>query len=144
MKSLALKYALFAVAATVANLAAQRSVLAINNGTTYFLIALAIGTGVGLVVKYVLDSLWIFNQFDKDINKNARRFVLYTTTGVLTTAIFWASEAFFWFTTGNQTMREIGAIGGLAIGYIIKFWLDRRYVFTSLSPQPDLATPESP
>lgn len=34
-------------------------------------------------------------------------------------------------------MRELGAIMGLSIGYIVKFNLDRRFVFADTRPETD-------
>ncbi len=46
------------------------------------------------------------------------------------TAIFWATETGFWLAFGTHAAREIGAVLGLAVGYVVKYQLDRRYVFT--------------
>lgn len=132
MQNLVIKYAFFALLATVANLSAQRFVLSLDSGPMTFAIALGVGTGVGLFIKYLLDSLWIFNQFEANLKKNARRFALYTVTGILTTGIFWATEIVCWYAIGTHAAREAGAIAGLAIGYVVKYSLDRRFVFTEL------------
>ena len=58
--TLALRYAGFAAVATIANLGAQRIVLAWGDGAALFALAVATGSGVGLVVKYILDKRWIF------------------------------------------------------------------------------------
>ena len=50
----------FAVLATLANLGAQRVVLALLDVKGELAAAIFVGTGVGLVVKYVLDKRWIF------------------------------------------------------------------------------------
>ena len=50
--------------------------------------------------------------------------------GLATTAIFWSMETVFWIIWETNFMREVGAVIGLAIGYTIKFNLDRRFVFT--------------
>ena len=51
-------------------------------------------------------------------------------TGVATTVIFWGSETLFWLVWKTDFMREAGALLGLAIGYVTKYNLDRRFVFT--------------
>jgi putative flippase GtrA len=38
-------------------------------------------------------------------------------------------ETAFWLTWRTDTMRELGAVIGLTIGYVVKYWLDRKYVF---------------
>jgi putative flippase GtrA len=49
--------------------------------------------------------------------------------GVVTTAIFWATETAFWLIGGTDLWRETGAVLGLSVGYLVKYELDRRYVF---------------
>lgn len=127
--ALVLRYSAFAVVATIANLATQRVVLATFDPNIRFMAALIAGTGVGLVLKYVLDKKWIFFDAPRPIADETRKFSIYTLTGVVTTLIFWGSEAAFWVIWHTQFMREAGAILGLAIGYIVKYNLDRRFVF---------------
>jgi len=132
--ALAMRYAGFAVVATVANLGAQRLVLAMGEPVTAprLAAAMALGTLVGLVVKYLLDKRWIF--FDRTTGARAQgaQFALYTAMGLVTTAIFWITEATFWMIWGTGLAREIGAVLGLAVGYVTKYLLDRRYVFKAM------------
>lgn len=126
---LALRYAAFAVLATLANLAAQRLVFATVEGEIRLGLALVVGTGVGLVLKYMLDKSWIFHDRLRPVAEETRTFMLYTLTGIGTTLIFWGSESLFWWLWHSQTMREAGAVLGLTAGYAIKYRLDRRFVF---------------
>ncbi len=123
------RYAAFAVIATVANLAAQRLVFATVAHEIRLAMALVAGTGVGLVVKYALDKKWIFFAPPRRAAQEARTFSLYTLTGVATTLLFWGSESLFWLLWHDQAMREAGAIVGLTVGYVVKYQLDRRFVF---------------
>lgn len=125
--TLVIRYASFALIATLANLGAQRSVFWLNE--SWFFPAMLAGTAVGLVVKYVLDKRWIFYDAIRPARQEAQTFALYTATGVITTLIFWGSESAFWFIWRTHEMRELGAVLGLTIGYVIKFNLDRRLVF---------------
>ena len=127
--SLALRYAGFAVLATLANLGAQRLVLTQGDSAGWFTLAVLAGTGVGLVVKYALDKRYIFHDRSNGLRAHSRRFSAYTATGVLTTALFWATETAFWLIWQTHAARELGAIIGLALGYALKYRLDRRYVF---------------
>ncbi len=129
---LVLRYAAFAVVATIANLGAQRIVLGLSEAAWVFYLAVFVGTGVGLVVKYVLDKRWIFYDESTGLKAHGQKFGLYTAMGIVTTAIFWGFETSFWLIWQTDLMRELGAIIGLAIGYVTKYELDRRYVF----PQP--------
>ncbi|MEL6702576.1 MAG: GtrA family protein, partial [Pseudomonadota bacterium] len=47
-----------------------------------------------------------------------------------TTMIFWGTETAFWLIWDTDIMRELGAVIGLSIGYVVKYNLDRRFVFT--------------
>lgn len=128
--TLVLRYAGFAAVATLINLATQRLVLMGGPGTVMFMTALALGTLAGLVVKYVLDKRWIFFDVTTGAAAHGKKFTLYTIMGLVTTAIFWGMETIFWLIWQTDLMRETGAIIGLAIGYIVKYNLDRRFVFT--------------
>ena len=127
---LALRYTLFAVIATLANLGMQRLVLTAGDSGAIFTAAIGAGTLVGLVVKYVLDKRWIFYDSSTGLRAHGRKFALYTAMGIVTTCIFWGSETAFWLIWGTDTMRELGAILGLMVGYVTKYILDRRFVFT--------------
>lgn len=127
--TLTFRYAIFAVIATFANLAMQRIVLQTGSTGIHFIAAIGMGTLVGLVIKYALDKRWIFYDQDMGVKNNTRKFTLYTVMGVLTTLIFWGAETTFWQIWQTDLMREIGAIIGLAIGYVVKYNLDKRFVF---------------
>ncbi|WP_204318677.1 GtrA family protein [Pseudooceanicola aestuarii] len=130
MTRLVVLYSLFAVLATLANLAVQRAVLALaGDAAVGFALAVICGTGAGLVLKYILDKRWIFDDRSAGLAAHGRKFGLYTLMGVATTAIFWGAETAFWLIWGTDLMRELGAVLGLAVGYVVKYRLDRRFVF---------------
>jgi len=133
--TLALRYAGFAVIATVANLGIQRVVLAWGEGAVIYAGAVAAGTLIGLVVKYILDKRWIFFDPSTGVRAHSTKFALYTAMGLITTAIFWGTETAFWLIWGTDLMREIGAVLGLSVGYVTKYLLDRRFVFANTAPK---------
>jgi putative flippase GtrA len=126
---LIVRYSAFAVLATLANLLMQRLVLGIVHGGQGFALAVIAGTAVGLLLKYVLDKRWIFFDPSSGLAVHGRKFTLYTLMGIVTTLIFWGTETVFWLTWRTDLMREVGAVIGLTIGYVIKYNLDRRFVF---------------
>jgi len=132
--ALALRYAGFAGLATLANLAIQRAVLQLGQGAGLFALAVAAGTLAGLVIKYLLDKRWIFADADSGLRAHARKFPLYTAMGLVTTAMFWGTETAFWWIWQTHSMREAGALLGLAAGYAVKYRLDRRFVFAARGP----------
>lgn len=126
---LVIRYAGFAGLATLANLAAQRLVLAGIEGQAGFVLAVIAGTGAGLVLKYILDKRWIFFDRSGGVQTHARKFALYTVMGIVTTLIFWGAETAAWLIWQTHSMREAGAVLGLTVGYVVKYRLDRRFVF---------------
>ena len=130
LNSLVLRYAFFAILATLVNLATQRCVLWFGDSGTMFALAVGAGTMVGLVLKYILDKRWIFRDMSMGVKAHGKRFSLYIAMGIVTTAIFWGTETTFWLLFQTDGMRELGAVIGLSVGYLIKYDLDRRFVFT--------------
>ena len=129
-QTLILRYAAFAALATIVNLATQRAVLLLGDTGLYFAAAVVAGTLVGLLIKYLLDKRWIFYDVATGLRHHGRKFSRYTAMGVVTTAIFWITETAFWLIWRTDLMREWGALIGLGIGYLLKYRLDRRFVFT--------------
>ena len=131
LHTLVLRYAFFAFLATLANLAIQRLVLWFGDSGILFAIAVGAGTIVGLVLKYFLDKRWIFGDMSTGVKAHGKKFLLYTAMGIITTAIFWVTETAFWLVWEIDVMREVGAVIGLSIGYVVKYNLDRQYVFSN-------------
>lgn len=129
--NLTLLYALFAVAATFCNILAQE--ISIQLLPTHFslFISIFIGTLVGLMVKYSLDKRYIFRYKTKSSKHNRQTFLLYAFVGGFTTLIFWGFEFGFHFLFETNKMRYMGGIIGLMIGYISKYYLDKKFVFTA-------------
>ncbi len=115
--------------ATTANLASQRVMLLTTDEVWVLFPSIAVGTLVGLIIKYLLDKRWIFFDTAQGVKMHGQQFMLYALTGVVTTAIFWGSEIAFWFQFETHVMREVGAVLGLAIGYAVKYRLDQKFVF---------------
>lgn len=126
---LAATYTLLAIVATLVNIGSQDIAIRIYDGTFSIVISVLFGTGVGLVVKYVLDKRYIFAFRADNLAHDSRTFLLYTVMGLLTTTIFWGFEFGFHAIFENKEMRYLGGVIGLAIGYLAKYQLDRRFVF---------------
>ena len=132
LQSIVLRYTFFAVLATLANLATQRGVLWFGNNYMRFALAVGTGTLVGLVLKYILDKRWIFGDTSVGVKSHSKKLSLYTAMGIITTALFWGTETIFWLAWQTDAMRELGAVIGLSFGYVIKYRLDRVFVFTEI------------
>lgn len=126
---LAFKYAVFAIIATVLNLLTQYLSLAIYSKSYSLYIAMFFGTLAGLVVKYILDKKYIFYYVHKDIIDDSKKFMLYSLMGIVTTFIFWGFEIGFDYMFDSERAKYIGAVIGLSIGYIIKYFLDKNFIF---------------
>ena len=123
------RYSLFAALAILLNLASQEISLRLYQGLYALYVAIIAGTAVGLISKYVLDKLFIFNVQSNSLGDDLTRFLAYSLTGVITTLIFWGFELTFDFLFATRQARYTGAIVGLTIGYVLKYQLDKRYVF---------------
>ena len=127
--TIASKYSLFAILATLINLSVQEIVIRIYDGSFPIYLAMMFGTLAGLVSKYLLDKKTIFQFISTSHREDLGKFTLYGLTGVATTAIFWGFELGFDTLIGGKIARYTGAIFGLSIGYGVKYQLDKRYVF---------------
>lgn len=92
-------------------------------------VAMFIGTLAGLIVKYILDKKYIFFHTPKSKKDDGKKFILYSLMGVFTTFIFWGFEIGFDYAFSDENAKYFGAIIGLCIGYITKYFLDKKYVF---------------
>jgi len=127
---IALLYSLFALLSIAVNIGAQDLWLRLWPGPWPIATSVYAGTAIGLAVKYVLDKRYIFRYQTTDALHNGRTFVLYTLMGLLTTMIFWGFEFGFQALFATRTMRYLGGMIGLAIGYTAKYRLDKHFVFT--------------
>ena len=125
---IATRYILFAILSTLVNLFSQFLTFIILDYMYETYIAIANGTIAGLLVKYLLDKYYIFNLNVKEYS-SSNTFVPYVLTSILTTIIFWVTE--LWFINYIQIpyTEYIGAIVGLSMGYTLKYFLDRDFVF---------------
>ena len=124
-----LRYLVFAVLATLANLTVQELVFRTAPVAPLALSILA-GTAAGFVLKYVLDKRWVFADRSESHAQEIRKVTLYGAFSVLTTLVFWGFEIAFWALWRTDLAKYTGAVLGLAIGYAAKFALDRSFVFT--------------
>ena len=131
---LAVVYTLLALIATAANLLAQAVAVRLWFGPWPVEVSMLVGTGVGLVLKYVLDKIYIFRFTAESAAHDVQTFVLYAGMGVVTTLIFWGFEFAFYRAFDDKSLRYLGGAIGLAIGYWAKYRLDKRFVFRAAAP----------
>jgi putative flippase GtrA len=126
---IAFKYTVFALISTLFNLLFQYLSFLVYEGFASLYLAMFVGTLAGLVVKYVLDKKFIFYHEVESKKDDAKKFALYSLMGVFTTIIFWGTEIAFDALSNNENAKYLGAVIGLSIGYVIKYFLDKKYVF---------------
>jgi len=133
-------YGLFAGIAMASNLAAQALVMYFDNNSHAMLLSMLVGTGVGLVTKYTLDKRYIFIFKAENLTHDGRLFLLYSVMGIVTTALFWIIEYGFHWIFATELMRYIGGAIGLILGYLIKYHLDKQFVFVNKNPNVSKST----
>ncbi|MCF7518714.1 GtrA family protein [Pseudoalteromonas sp. L21] len=126
---LLVKYSIFAAFSISVNLAFQFLSFKLYTGFGSLYLGMFVGTLSGLVAKYFLDKKWIFYHVTAGKSDDAKKFALYSLMGVFTTMIFWGTEIIFDYLVPIHNAKYIGAILGLTIGYVIKYNLDKKYVF---------------
>jgi len=96
---------------------------------TKFILQMLTGTIAGFVFKFIADKYYIFKDLNSSIKHTAKQVIIYTFFAVITTIIFWGAEMSFnhLFEFANRDL--IGGFIGLIIGYTIKFFLDKKWVF---------------
>ena len=122
-------YTLFAGISILANIGLQKLFLLAYSGPFSVPLSVFVGTGAGLVVKFALDKLWIFRYRHRDLSHGIQSFLLYTVMGLATTVIFWGFEFGADAIYHSEPARFVGGAIGLTIGYVVKYRLDKKYVF---------------
>lgn len=122
-------YVVFAIISTITNLGFQFLSFVVYDGYLALYVAMFTGTLAGLVLKYVLDKKYIFFHETKSKKDDGKKFFLYSLMGVFTTFIFWGFEIGFDSLFESEYAKYIGGLIGLFIGYIVKYNLDKKFVF---------------
>ena len=123
------RYIFFAIISTIVNLFFQWLSFSLYSGFLSLYLAMFFGTLAGLVLKYILDKKYIFFHETKGAKDNTKKFMLYSLMGVFTTFIFWGFEIGFDYAFEDENAKYLGAVIGLAIGYVVKYTLDKKFVF---------------
>ncbi|MBN2440359.1 MAG: GtrA family protein [Spirochaetales bacterium] len=94
-----------------------------------FLLQLITGTILGFIAKFILDKFIVFKEVQTNLSHTLKQMIIYGVLAVLTTIIFWTFEFSFKLAFTFKNSELIGGFIGLAIGYTIKFFLDKKFVF---------------
>jgi peptidoglycan biosynthesis protein MviN/MurJ (putative lipid II flippase) len=129
--STAALYSAFAIFSIVINIAAQIIFIWCYQGHYAVELSILFGTLSGLPARYFLEKKYIFFFKSDNVAHDGRLFLLYSFMGIFSTAIFWSAEYTFHLIFEQGAMRYIGGVIGLAIGFYVKYQLDKKYVFVS-------------
>jgi putative flippase GtrA len=99
-----------------------------SNGDIPELIGSIAAVGITYIIKFFLDKYIVFKKSSLKMKETSQEFLKYFGFAILTTIENIGIQ--FLFTNFFKTPLEISIIIALPIGYITKFFLDRKYVFT--------------
>lgn len=122
------RYVVAAVVSVIANLLSQEATVQASPASP-LMVSIVVGTLVGFAIKYVIDKVWTFRERYTTPLGEAQRVTVSGLFSVLTTFIFWGFELGFYAIWQTDFAKYTGAVIGLGIGYVLKFYLDRRHVF---------------
>ena len=134
-RKIAILYCIFASISTLINIGSQILFLLIYNGFFAIQISIFVGTLIGLPLRYYLEKRFIYSFESESVMHDSKLFFLYTLMAIFTTLIFWATEWVFHILFDGDLMRYLGAAIGLSTGYLIKYRLDKCFVFVSKVPK---------
>jgi len=84
--------------------------------------------GITYIIKYFLDKFIVFQKKQLKIKETSLEFIKYFGFAILTTAENIGIQ--FLLTNFLSTPLEVSMAVALSIGYLTKFFLDRKYVFS--------------
>jgi putative flippase GtrA len=132
---IAVMYALFAAFSSAINIGVQMLSIRVYSGPCGVELSILAGTAAGLPLRYLLEKRYIFAFRSRNIVHDGQLFVLYSFLGVFTTALFWSVEYGFHLVFDTAAARYAGGVLGLALGFYVKYRLDKKYVFVAAAPQ---------
>lgn len=127
--TIAVLYSLFALLSTAINIGSQMLSMWFYAGLYAVELSILVGTAMGLPLRYLLEKRFVFGFESRDVAHDGQLFVLYSFMGLFTTAIFWGVEYGFHLWFGTDLMRYVGGVLGLALGFYLKYQLDKKFVF---------------
>jgi putative flippase GtrA len=129
--TIAALYMLFASFSTLINIGSQMVSMWVYKESYAVEISILVGTVSALPLRYVLEKRYIFSFKSHNIKTDGQLFLLYSLMGIFTTAIFWVTEYAFHLILADESMRYLGGVIGLVIGFYVKYRLDKKYVFVN-------------
>jgi len=127
-----LKFTFIAIIAIFFNIGFQYLFLTIfnNDSIEIVYIAMILATSFTLLLKFWLDKKYLFEFKFNKLSNLSKKFSLYSINGIFTTILFWIIETIFYLIFENKIMVLFGSFLGLSISYVVKYYLDKKIVFT--------------
>jgi len=91
------------------------------------LIGSIVAVGITYIIKFFLDKFIVFKRGGTELRETSKEFMKYFGFAILTTIENIGIQ--FLLTNFLYTPLEVSFIIALSIGYLTKFFLDKRYVF---------------
>jgi putative flippase GtrA len=129
--TIAVVYIILATLSTLINIGTQILSIWAYKGLYSIEISILTGTATGLPLRYVLEKRYIFFFKSESLSHDGRLFALYSFMSIFTTAIFWFTEYAFHLIFVAESMRYLGGVIGLGIGFYLKYRLDKKFVFVT-------------
>lgn len=86
-------------------------------------------TIVAFLFKFLIDKRFIFQNKKDGITKNISQLLVYGFFAIFTTLIFWGTVFIFKLFLEKIIWEIVGSLIGLSVGYTLKFFLDKKFVF---------------
>lgn len=123
-KKIFLKYFLFSFFSILINITSQEITLIFYSNIIFSILN---GTITGFLFKFYVDRKYIFTR--EDTIFSLKELMLYSSTAILTTTIFWSFELIFLYLFESKAFKISGAVIGLSIGFFMKYQLDKKITF---------------
>ncbi|MEJ2250646.1 MAG: GtrA family protein [Candidatus Lokiarchaeota archaeon] len=94
------------------------------------LVGSIVAVGITYLIKFCLDKFIVFQKKSLKTKQTSLEFIKYFSFAIFTTLLNVGIQ--FLLTNFIGTPLEINSFTALFIGYTVKFFLDRKYVFTSI------------
>ena len=122
-------YLFFVLMSILLNTSIQHFIFTIfGRNKDIILMSMIVSIAIIFLFKYYVDKKYVFKyETTKKVDKKS--FSLYFIFSILTTIIFFITEASFSLFLDIDNKEELGAITGLIIGYILKYILDNKITF---------------
>jgi putative flippase GtrA len=87
------------------------------------------GIAAGFVVKYALDKIYVFDDISQNVAEEVKKVGIYGLFSVFTTVLLFLISEVIERNVNWKHKTHIAWLIGLIVGYVIKFFLDKTFVF---------------